>query len=81
MVVVNLELILKRLKSHPSIKTKVRIAQLCEVSPQALDGWTRIPAEYVLRLEAACDGEVSRFEMRPDVFGLEPDRAKDGAVA
>lgn len=68
-----IEEILTRLKSHPNIKTKARIADICEVKPPALNNWSRVPAEYVRRLEAACDGSVTRYEMRPDVFGHSPD--------
>jgi DNA-binding transcriptional regulator YdaS (Cro superfamily) len=31
-----------------------------------------VPPEVVLRIEAATDGEVTRHELRPDVFGFEP---------
>lgn len=29
----------------------------------------RVPAEWARRVEAAVDGQVTRYELRPDVFG------------
>ena len=67
-----IECIIQALRSHPKIRTKTRIAEVCGVSLQSLNTWTRVPAEYVLDLEAACDGAVTRYEMRPDVFRSSP---------
>lgn len=48
-----------------------RVAQMFEVSEEAVRQWTlvgrRVPAEYVLQLEAASG--VSRYDIRPDVYG------------
>lgn len=65
--------ILFELKSHPKIGSFKRIADICEVSPPSLHNWSRVPAEYVRRLEASCDGAITRYDMRPDVFGHGPD--------
>lgn len=32
----------------------------------------QVPAEHVLAIENATGGEVSRFDLRPDVFGAPP---------
>jgi DNA-binding transcriptional regulator YdaS (Cro superfamily) len=32
----------------------------------------KVPAEYVLAIEAACKGQVTRHALRPDVFGPPP---------
>lgn len=61
--------IITALKRSPRIKTKSRIAWICGVSPQALNCWRRIPAEYARKLEHASEGAVTRYDMRPDVFG------------
>lgn len=48
------------------------VAKACEVSPQAVMQWRtadRIPAERVLIIEQLINGAVSRYAMRPDVFG------------
>lgn len=72
-----LEDILECLKAHPSIRTKTRIADICGVSRQSLRFWTQVPAEYCRKLERACEGEVTRYQMRPDVFGLGPNDDSD----
>lgn len=69
---VHLEEIINRLKSHPDIRTKTRIAEICGVPRQSLRFWTRIPSEYCRKLELASGGCVTRYEMRPEVFGLGP---------
>lgn len=73
----DVNVIIHRLKQHHEIRTKTRISELCGVSPQSLNCWKRIPAEYVRRLERASDGSVTRYEMRPDVFGPGPEDESD----
>lgn len=48
------------------------IARLVGVRPPSVYCWTRVPAEHVLLLEEAVKGRISRHQMRPDVFGLDP---------
>lgn len=64
-----IEQIISRLKACPEIGTKTRIGDICGVSIQAVRGWKRIPSEHCRRLEFASSGAVTRYEMRPDVFG------------
>jgi DNA-binding transcriptional regulator YdaS (Cro superfamily) len=40
------------------------------VSPQAISKWSRVPAERVLEVERLTG--VSRYELRPDVYGPAP---------
>lgn len=40
------------------------------ISPQAVSQWKKIPAERVLEVER-CTG-ISRYDLRPDVFGTMP---------
>ena len=52
------------------------IARICEVSPQAVHKWIRkgrVPSHQCLKIELATHSEVSRFVLRPDVFGQEVD--------
>lgn len=35
-----------------------------------------VPADQCIPIETATDGEVSRYELRPDVFGKAPDKAR-----
>jgi DNA-binding transcriptional regulator YdaS (Cro superfamily) len=49
-----------------------QVAGLCGLSVQAIYKWEksgRIPAEYCRTLERATNGQVTRYELRPDVFG------------
>ena len=51
------------------------VARACGVSPQAVQHWissNRVPANRVLAIEALIEGSVSRYELRPDVFGVAP---------
>jgi DNA-binding transcriptional regulator YdaS (Cro superfamily) len=46
------------------------------ISPQAVSKWTRrIPANRCLLLERLVEQQVTRHQMRPDVFGPEHQRA------
>lgn len=43
------------------------VAEMLGVSRQAVEKWVRIPPRHVLRVEA--ESGVSRYELRPDIFG------------
>lgn len=52
------------------------VARLCKVSPQAAHKWLKrgaVPPEHVRTVEsgteAHVDGPVTRYELRPDIFG------------
>lgn len=41
------------------------------VSPQVVQHWcrnNRVPAERVLAVEAAVEGQVTRYDLRPDLY-------------
>lgn len=61
--------IFELLLNGSEIKTKSQIAELCNVTPQALKCWKRIPAQHCRKLEVASGGRVTRYQMRPDIFG------------
>lgn len=42
---------------------------------QWLNGTRPVPAERCRAIEAACGGKVTRYELRPDVFGESPEQA------
>ena len=53
--------------------SQVALAKACEVTPQAVNQWVgkgKPPADKVLAIEAATG--VSRYELRPDIFGALP---------
>jgi DNA-binding transcriptional regulator YdaS (Cro superfamily) len=44
------------------------------LTPQAVNSWcskNRIPAEYVLAVERETDSQVSRHDLRPDLYPIE----------
>lgn len=53
------------------------LARKLDVSPQAVCNWSErgVPPERVIDVETAVDGEVTRYELRPDIFGKDPERA------
>lgn len=52
------------------------LARRLRIKPQAVQRWCStgvVPAKRVLDIERACDGEVTREELRPDLY---PNEAK-----
>lgn len=47
------------------------LARVLEVTPQAVQQWgkTVAPPERCIAIEKAIDGAVTRYELRPDIFG------------
>jgi DNA-binding transcriptional regulator YdaS (Cro superfamily) len=52
------------------------MARLLQVSPQAVSQWVKgkrpVPPRLALKIETATG--VSRHDLRPDIFGPEPDK-------
>lgn len=64
------------LTPHEALQTAVRIAggrsaaaAALGISRQALWKWRVAPVERVADLERLAKGKVSRYELRPDIFG------------
>lgn len=58
------------------------LARAVGVSVQSVHGWRKVPVEHVLSLERKIG--VSRYVLRPDIYGSEPRplrRAEGNAVA
>jgi DNA-binding transcriptional regulator YdaS (Cro superfamily) len=57
------------------------MARVLGVSQARVWNWVhrdqKIPGEFVLPIEEATDGRVSRYELRPDIFGASP-KGEDG---
>ena len=52
--------------------SQVALANRLNVSAEAVRKWRRrIPAERVLQIEEAVDGQVTRHELRPDLYPVE----------
>ena len=56
-----------------------RLAQRLGISRQALQQWASIPVRHVLLMERLSG--VSRYELRPDVYGPPPGRAQTTCAA
>lgn len=48
---------------------KATAEMLGDLTPQAVSQWERAPIARVLKLEAATDGAVTRYDLRPDIYG------------
>lgn len=51
-----------------------QIADAFSVSPQAVYKWInkKIPANRCLEMEKLTNGEITRHQLRPDIFGEKP---------
>jgi DNA-binding transcriptional regulator YdaS (Cro superfamily) len=58
----------KAIDSAGSLAELARRTGLAYQSIQQFRKVGRIPAEHVLKFEAATDGEVTRHEFRPDIY-------------
>lgn len=51
---------------------QAELAKRLNISPQAVNKWIKrglVPPERVLEVERLTNGAVTRYELRPDVFG------------
>jgi len=50
--------------------TQIALAKFFNISPAAVNQWrqTGIPAKRVVGIEELVENQVSRYEMRPDIF-------------
>ena len=61
-----------------TIGSQSELARALGIRPQAVQKWVRlgrVPADRVLAVEDATGGKVTRFDLRPDVFGPPPREA------
>lgn len=63
-------------KAIKIVGSQARLAEHCgpRVKQQHISNWLhrdkKVPAEYVLSIEQATGGQVSRYELRPDIYPL-----------
>lgn len=60
------------------VGSKGRVAKRLGISRQAVDQWEKVPAERVLALESISG--VSRYQLRPDIYGPGPSEAEQCAA-
>lgn len=57
---------------------QTELASRISVTPQALYQWINnlrpVPAKHCIAIEQATDGAVTRYDLRPDVFGTAPEK-------
>lgn len=67
------------------VGSQAALAELLDVSENAVSKWVsgrmRITAERAVQIEQATDGQVTRYEIRPDVFGPAPAKLDTVAAA
>lgn len=49
---------------------RLALAEALGLAPATITGWKNVPAEHARAIEA-CTG-ISRYELRPDIFGPDP---------
>mgnify|MGYP003134221411 FL=1 len=58
------------------VGSQTELARVLGVKQPSVNNWkirSRVPAERVLEIEKLVGGQVTRYEMRPDVFGTPGD--------
>lgn len=71
----------KRLIALPAKRGgNVKIATLIGRSEAAVSQWTVVPHEHVLTLEKAVRSRVTRYQMRPDIYGAAAPRVRRKAA-
>ncbi|GGD58015.1 YdaS family helix-turn-helix protein [Pseudoxanthomonas indica] len=65
---------LLRAINHLTPPTQAALARVCGQKPQAVTRWlkTKAPAKHCVAIEEATGGVVTRYDLRPDVFGSAP---------
>lgn len=51
------------------------------ITSQAISQWRRCPVERTPIVERACRGVVTRYDLRPDIFGEAPAQPRTEAAA
>jgi DNA-binding transcriptional regulator YdaS (Cro superfamily) len=61
------------------------LADRLDVTPQAVSQWVLgirpVPAKHCIPIETATGGAVTRYQLRPDVFGAPPSGPTDQQAA
>lgn len=69
-------------KAIINVGSTAELARRVGVVPMAITQWKRrqqVPPERCLAVEAATGGAITRYDLRPDVFGDAPTRSQEAA--
>jgi len=61
------------LMKHAAFPTFAAVARVCGVSREAVRRWKSIPPVHCIAIEQHTRGALSRYRLRPDVFGKQID--------
>jgi DNA-binding transcriptional regulator YdaS (Cro superfamily) len=53
------------------------LARKLNITPQCVNKWVgknQVPVKYVLEIEKLTKKEITRYHLRPDIFGDKPDK-------
>ena len=62
---------MQKIFSH--FKSKSALARQLGIEPQAVQKWKRMPVKRAVQIERLTNGKFRRAQMRPDIFGQEPE--------
>jgi len=71
------QILLKAIKfaGGPSV-----LAEKLGISKQAVSLWKKPPAARCIDIENATLGKVTRYELRPDIYGKKPSKRRSASV-
>lgn len=65
-----------------ALGTQDALASVLRIKSPSISEWRkrgRVPAERCIAIEQATGGQVTRYELRPDIFGPAPAQAGEAA--
>lgn len=54
------------------IGSAAELSRMLGIKPSAICPWERCPAEHAAEVEYRTNGVVTRYQLRPDIFGEDP---------
>jgi DNA-binding transcriptional regulator YdaS (Cro superfamily) len=67
------------IKDREEFGSYAAVAAICGVTREAVRNWKQIPPQHCITIEEATGGKVTRYELRPDVFGPAPMQSVEAA--